>query len=209
MTLFSDRPNFIRWESGLSSEFLEEIGKMAVTTAKIELLLHQLYWKCLGIDEARGPRVTDNLTPKRLSEDILAFLKGDASKAKVYADLKMLLVAWEKLNTSRNQCLHWIWSIQPAAQGGPPPPYLLTRPQYKISGVNAQTFNAGTLLTLNNDLAWLEVRLQAHAMPEEELRAARAIKTRSGFLGAGQDYVDLFYPAPWLDEDQSSDPSSK
>src|SRR5260370_42211857 len=96
MTL-SDRPLFVtRWETGVSPEFLQAIGTLAVVSAEIEQQLHLIYWKHAGFNEQSGPIATDNLHPKRLSEDILKFVAIDASKANILADLKTLISVGSK-----------------------------------------------------------------------------------------------------------------
>lgn len=111
MTLLDRPPMVVRWETGFDPELLRALGKLTVITAEIEQQFHLLYWKHAALTDQHGPIVTDNLTPKRLSEDILKFTGMDPAKAHIHTDLKILLKEFEALNTERNRCLHWIWSI--------------------------------------------------------------------------------------------------
>ena len=208
MTL-PDRPaGVVKWEIGLPPDLLQAIGHVAVLSAHIEEMLHKIYWVHAGLTDQSGPVVTDNLNPKRLSEDILKFANMDPAKANIAADLKTLLAEFESLNTKRNHCLHWIWSIAspklseeikfgstaPSAQ----PPFELKKPAYKQAASATETFQVKDVQKLYDDCAWLMVRLRAHTIPEFELRAGRQ---RADMLGATSEvsFADLFWPAPWLD----------
>jgi hypothetical protein len=136
------------WGTGFMPNLLEAIGHLAVITAQIEETLHQIYWKHAGLNQNSGPIVTDNLNPKRLSEDILKFARLDPTKVNIVADLELLLGEFETLNTTRNQCLHWIWEKveaeppqEPTALGNfnytPLPTYQVKRPAYKTKGIGA------------------------------------------------------------------------
>jgi hypothetical protein len=96
------------WDTGLKPELLQGLGELAVTTAQMEELLHKIYWNA-GLNEIGGPIVTDNLNPKRLSEDILKSAALDPMKANALADLKVVFEEFRRINTSQNHCLHWIW----------------------------------------------------------------------------------------------------
>jgi hypothetical protein len=87
-----DRPfgSVIGWNTGLPPEMLQAPGNLAVVTAQVEELLHQIYWKHAGLSEKNGPIVRDNINPKRLMDDILKFLKMKPSEAKIYNDLQIL-----------------------------------------------------------------------------------------------------------------------
>jgi hypothetical protein len=106
----SDRPPYVtQWGTALQPELLQALGHLVVVTSEVEELLHKIYWKHAGLSEESGPIATDNLNPKRLSEDILKFVGLDKRKANILADLKVLLDEFTTINTKRNRCLHWIW----------------------------------------------------------------------------------------------------
>jgi hypothetical protein len=216
MTL-ADRPPFIvRWETGLSPEILQGIGKLAVISSQIEQLLHQIYWKYAGLRSEIGPVVTENLNPKRLSEDIIKFARRDPNKTNELADLRALLAEFESINVKRNQCIHWIWSIvgrnlDLKLSTEPPkvvPPYRISKPIYKQSGVDFVEFHAEELDALCNDCSWLRARLASHAIAESELRENRRHVSHQGSID-GLSFAYLFWPAPWLDKPlpQDSTPS--
>jgi len=144
-------------------------------------LLHQIYWKYAGLKPELGPIVTDNLNPKRLSEDILKFVSNNPTKINQLQDLKLLLTEFANINTKRNQCIHWIWSIvgrnsdiklstEPPQS---PTPYRVSRPIYKQSGVDFVEFRPDELDVLCNDCSWLRARLASHAISETDLRENR------------------------------------
>jgi hypothetical protein len=223
MTL-PDRPPFIlRWDTGLLPEVLQAIGNLAVVTALIEQDLHMIYWKHAGLVGEKGPIVTDNVNPKRLAEDILKFVALDPTKVRVLADLRILLKEFETLNTRRNQCLHWIWSIVGrevpksfTPSSVPPrimPPYRVTRPLYRRSGEDSVEFHVADVQKLVDDSSWLQKRLATHAMDETNLCQARHDMSKLGdIIGVPgfESFADLFFPAPWLDKSPpiTSTPSS-
>ena len=195
---------------------LEAIGHLAVITAEIEETLHQIYWKHAGLNQNSGPIVTDNLNPKRLSEDILKFARLDHAKANIVADLELLLTEFETLNTTRNQCLHWIWEKvegeelpQTALLAGMTnrhlPTYQVKRPAYKTKGIGSKAYSTEDIQALCNQCNWLARRLYGHAIDEEELRRLRQ---ESGWIGEiirpdgtrVKSLADIFWPAPWLDK---------
>ena len=96
------RPNYSDGKLDSCPICCKRFGQLAVITAEIEQTLHQIYWKHAGLDQDSGPIVTDNLNPKRLSEDILKFARLDPAKANIVADLELLLSEFEALNTTRN-----------------------------------------------------------------------------------------------------------
>jgi hypothetical protein len=217
-----DYPNhLLGWGTGFMPNLLEAIGHLAVITAQIEESLHQIYWKHACLNQNSGPIVTDNLNPKRLSEDILKFARLDPAKTNIVADLELLLGEFETLNTTRNQCLHWIWekveAEQPKEQnsfgnfqigGGfhtPPPIYQVKRPAYKTKGIGSKAYSTEDIKTLCNQCTWLERRLNSHAMDEGELRRLRQEMDGTGGIirldgSPIRSLADLFWPAPWLDK---------
>jgi hypothetical protein len=211
------------WDTGFMPDLLQALGQLAVVTAGIEEALHQIYWKHGGLNKHSGPIVTDNLNPKRLSEDILKFARLDPAKANVVADLEVLLAEFEALNTKRNQCLHWIWEKVEAEQPDgtpifgilnykPPASYRVKRPAYKKKGAESQPYSAEDIKTLCEKCSWVARRLHAHALDEGELRRLR----RDGAMSMDGEtpfstMADIFWPAPWLDKPlpQAKKPSDR
>jgi hypothetical protein len=211
--------HLLGWKTGFIPDFLQAIGELAVVTAEIEETLHQIYWKHAGLNQDGGPIVTDNLTPKRLSEDILKFARLDPAKTNIVADLKLLLAEFEALNTARNQCLHWIWEkveTEKPPEGKPPfvflnhgaaPSYQVKRPAYKAKGIASKPYSQADIQALCNRCHWLSRRLASHAVDESELRILRQdADTGVGTSITGPNRVpvsplaDIFWPAPWLDK---------
>jgi hypothetical protein len=217
MTL-PDRPPYVsQWNTGLPPEMLEALGTLAVVSAQAEEFLHQIYWKHAGLDQKTGPIATDNLNPKRLEEDIKKLVRLDAAKANVLADLTVLFVEFEALNTKRNHCLHWIWEIAGFEKGKEPTvmissvgpvkaaPYQLKRPIYRQTGHLVQEFDIKDVREICSDFSWLATRLQSHAISEQQLRVSRATVGDFGAIinpdGTTKlSFADLFWPAPWLDK---------
>jgi hypothetical protein len=210
MTLPDYPQAVLSWNVGLDPELLQALGKLAVVTAQIEEVLHQIYWKHAGLDEVTGPIVTDNLNPKRLAEDIIKLVGLDPTKANVLADLKILLAEFEHINTKRNQCLHWIWDLQDADETITlvgqakikASPYSLKPPAYKQKGQPTVQIEPEGIQNLWNACIWLMTRLSSHALDEDELRQRRAQADRTGRFAFNESMTlaDLFCPAPWLDK---------
>jgi len=210
-----DRPTFvIRWHTGLPDDLLKALGNLAVVSAQIEEVLHRVYWKHAGLTSESGPIVTDNLNPKRLAEDILKFAALEASKAHVLADLKILLAEFEALNTKRNQCIHWMWSIagqeQPefedATREMSAAPYGVERPAYRQKrGQVSAEFRLKDVEQLVMDCSWLLQRLRSHVGEEDALRRARASVSESAAFRKARSLADVFFPAPWLDKQPPQD----
>jgi hypothetical protein len=205
------------WSTGFMPNLLQAIGQLAVVTAEIEQTLHQIYWKHAGLDQDSGPIVTDNLNPKRLSEDIRKFARLDPAKANIVADLELLLSEFEILNTTRNQCLHWIWEKvegEKPPEGTlpfsmvnymPVPSYQVKRPAYKTKGIGSKAYSPEDIQALCNQCSWVARRLHGHAIEESELRRLRNEADGTGTI-IGSDgapvrsFADIFWPAPWLDK---------
>jgi hypothetical protein len=206
-----DYPPYISgYSSGLPHDLLQALGHLSVVSARLEQLLHKIYWKHAGLNEETGPIATDNLTPKRLFEDIVKFAKLDPSGEHVVADLKLLSNEFGEINTKRNRALHWIWAIQPINPSDPPtteeplatPPFKLLKPKYKQTGEESFEHTAKDVVSLCNDCSWLETRLTAHSMPVDEVRTSRAKLGLDGYV-PGYPRVDAILPAPWLDKPPS------
>ena len=211
--MLPDRPPHVTaWRTGLKPELLQALGTLAVVSAEIEETLHMIYWKHAGLDGKSGPIITDNLNPKRLTEDILKLVALDKSKANVHADLKVLFAEFQTLNTKRNHCLHWIWEkVEQETEGmgfaaysvGPIKklsPYRVKRPIYRQSGVASESFDASDVDAICQDCSWLAVRLRSHTLTDDQLREQRAAVDQIGtFSSPAMTFADLFWPAPWLD----------
>lgn len=210
MALSDYPPVVINWNTGLPPEMLRALGTLAVLSAGVEEMLHQIYWHHAGLDERIGPIVTDNLNPKKLEEDIKKLVQLDHSKANILADLKILFAEFRTLNTKRNHCLHWIWDNstndtpfsfvldQPIA-------YRLKRPLYRQSGELAQDFTVADVRNYCNQFAWLSQRLRSHTFSDEALRKKRDELINSLPIN-GVSQADLFWPAPWLDKPLPPEP---
>jgi hypothetical protein len=204
------------WGTGFLPDMLQAIGQLAVVTAEIEQTLHQIYWRHAGLNQDSGPIVTDNLNPKRLSEDILKFARLDPAKANIVADLELLLSEFGALNTTRNQCLHWIWVkvVTEKPQGAPafgilnytpPPTYQVKRPVYKTKGIGSKPYSPEDIQALCNRCSWVARRLHGHAIDESELRRRRQEADGFGTVISPngtpvRSLAELFWPAPWLDK---------
>jgi hypothetical protein len=210
----SDRPPYVtQWGTALQPELLQALGHLAVVTSEVEELLHKIYWKHAGLSEESGPIATDNLNPKRLSEDILKFVGLDKRKANILADLKVLLDEFTTINTKRNRCLHWIWEKvedhrEPTGMAAidlfaqPSVSYQVKRPIYRQSGIKTEPFSIQDIKTLCDEGTWLARRLHGHAIDEESLRNKRAeIDSYGTIIGPhSRSFADIFWPAPWLDK---------
>ncbi len=209
MTLI-DRPSIpCGWEPGLPDQVLKLLGKIAIIAASIEDLLHKIYWKYCGVDEKYGPIITDNLSPKRMSEDIIKIVKKDPSKKRIFDDLNIIMKELEALNEKRNRIIHWNWPVAGSrlpkdilvTDQAPmvPSPYKITRPAYKQKGSDFEIFDETKLNQLCDDFWWLKCRLQAHSINENELRELRKRYSSKGGI-EGVPFADVVLPAPWLDK---------
>jgi hypothetical protein len=204
-----DYPSFISgYSSGLPHDLLQALGHLSVVSARLEQLLHKIYWKHAGLNEQNGPIVTDILNPKRLFEDILKFANLDPANEHIVADLRVLSKEFEDINTKRNRALHWIWAIPPNSPSTTQltttepvavPPFKLLKPAYKQTGEGAFEHTAKDVVALCNDCAWLETRLTAHSLPIDHVRAQRAGYAALGAINA-ESIADICLPAPWLDK---------
>jgi hypothetical protein len=208
----------MQWGVDLQPELLKAIGHVAVVTSEIEELLHQIYWKHAGLNSESGPIVTDNLNPKRLSEDILKFVGLNPTKANILADLKILFDEFTIINTKRNHCLHWIWEKvederEPTGLAAvdlfakPIMSYRVKRPIYRQSGIKIQSFSIEDVQKLCDESTWLARRFSSHALDEEILRNKRKeIDSFGTFSGPEhRSFADIFLPAPWLDKPLSQE----
>ena len=201
--MLSDRPaSVMRWNTDIEPNLLAFLGELAIISAHMEEMLHQLYWKHAGLDDKSGPIVTDNLNPKRLSEDIKKLVALDPAKAHILEDLKILFKEFEDINTKRNHCLHWIWSAiekteTPKGSLGEPDvkyaPYRVSRPAYKQAGIASQEFGVNDIEEICQNCNWLNRRLYSHTLSEGTLRNLR------GSMETRAHLADIFWPAPWLD----------
>jgi hypothetical protein len=203
----SDYPPLpVKWETGLTGEMLSALGNLAVISAQAEELLHQIYWHHAGLNEQSGPIVTDNLNPKRLEEDIVKFVSLDKAKTNILADLKILFLEFETLNTKRNHCLHWIWQASEkegttgVTLGSTEPiSYHLNRPIYRQKGESSRAFTVEDVRAYCKEFSWLQYRLRSHTFGDEQLRQKRRELDGKPPLD-GMAIADLFWPAPWLDK---------
>jgi hypothetical protein len=195
---------------------LQALGHLAVVTAQIEELLHQIYWRHAGLTDKAGPIVTDNINPKRLMEDTLKFASLNPSQCNVQQDLALIFKEFEDINTKRNHCLHWVWETVESKPAQleigmglfgyrPPPAYQVKRPIYKLKGIPTQPFSAADIQQLCNDSSWLIQRFRSHTLSEYELRRRRSeyenLPVTAQPPGSEiKTFADLFWPAPWLDK---------
>ncbi len=208
--MLKDRPvNGIRWNCEIEPEMLTAIGELAVASAHMEELLHQIYWKHAGLDERSGPIVTEILNPKRLAEDIKKLVALDPAKTHILDDLKLLFKEFEDINTKRN-CLHWIWSVIEDADNSTiveaaASSYKVSRPRYKQSGIESQHFDVEGVREIALNCNWLNRRFYSHSLSEDALQNFRDL-----VKGHRLEYlVDIVWPAPWLDKSPSPNSTPK
>ncbi|HEY1721765.1 MAG TPA: hypothetical protein VGG27_11000 [Magnetospirillaceae bacterium] len=197
-----DKPSIIKWDVGLPDQLLQAIGQLSVSTAQLEETLHLIFWRFAGLTHQTGPIVTDNLNPKRLSEDIQHLAKKTNQPKAVCEDLEILFAEFNVLNQTRNQCVHWNW-VALDVDGKSVPhelanKYQVNRPRYDRKAKPPKAFTIEEVRTLCDDIAWLQRRLEAHAMTPDELRKTRG-EIDADAPPLTRMFADLFFPAPWLD----------
>jgi hypothetical protein len=169
-----------------------EIGRLAIVSASIEDLLHMLYWRLAGLADPIGAVITGDARATRLSEDVLRIAKAAKIDQSVIDDLQDIFADLIKLTKERNQFVHWIWSWNTKTHEDRIDP-----PGYKPS-LTGRYVTTEDVAKVADDLVWIEHRLSAHLMTEQELSASKA---KYGMAGAPDA------PTPWLGK--RSPPDSK
>lgn len=165
-------------------DMLAEIGRMAVVSAGIEDILHNIYWKFARLDAVIGATITEDARPNRLAEDIIKIAKAAKVSAAQVEDLTDIFSEYRPLARKRNQCIHWIWGTP---QGDN---HKVVPPSYKRDA-REETISLSEATELADDLTWIETRLEAHQMSREEIHRERTS------LG---NEADIYLPIPWLDK---------
>jgi hypothetical protein len=164
-------------------EIMLQIGRIAIVSASIEDLLHQLYWRLAGLSDPVGPVITGDARANRLTEDIVRIAKAAKVDHCVIDDLKDVFSAYGLLAIERNKFVHWIWSWNTRTREDRIDP-----PGYKPTH-QGRYVTTSEVAAVADDLVWIEHRLQAHLMTKEELKQSFA---KHGPAGAPDA------PTPWL-----------
>lgn len=184
MTL-PDRPKeVLRWGSHLPSEWLQEIGRIAIFAAWVEETLHEIYWRQVNLRVDAGSVITGDLSPNRLTEDIIKLASIIQKRKRRLSDLRSLITEYKALARQRNQCIHWTWTSVSEGTAH------VSRPLYK-GKEEVIPYTLDDLKALGDDFAWLRLRLSVHVNTDAHIRERRAT------LG---DLAETFAPAPWLDK---------
>lgn len=164
-------------------EIMLEIGRIAIVSASIEDLLHSLHWKFSGLSNPIGAVITADARSGRLTEDVIRIGKAAKIDHAIIDDLKDIFSDYTQLAAERNKFVHWIWSwnTQTRQDRIDPPGY---KPAHQGKYVTPQDAAA-----IADDLVWLEHRLQAHCMSDDELKDSLA---KFGPAGAPDA------PTPWI-----------
>ena len=171
--------DFIDGHQMPSGDMLEAIGRLAIITASIEDILHELTWKYLKVPRHVGALLTNEKKLKRLTQDLIKMCKTTKATSLILEDFEDIFVDLEGTAFVRNQCIHWIWE-QPktGVHRLHPPAYMRNKTSVK--------FSVSDVNKIGDELIWIEYRLRSHAMTIVELY--REIRKE------GIEYV----PAPWL-----------
>lgn len=162
---------------------MEEIGRIAIISASIEDLLHVLYWKFAGLTEPVGAVITGDARATRLSEDIIRVAKAADIDQSIVDDLKDIFAEFVGSTRERNEFVHWIWSWNTETHEDRIDP-----PGYKRSR-EGRYVKTSDVSRVADDLVWIEHRIAAHLMSDEELKES---KRKFGLAGAPDA------PTPWL-----------
>jgi hypothetical protein len=187
----SDRPP-IREHHNLEPEWVQEIGTIASFAARVEDDLHRLYWYYAHLQNDIGAIITGDLSPNRLTEDIIKLTSLNKKQERRLDDLRLLFSEYRSLATQRNQVVHWTWANVINNQS------TLIRPEYKRPGGKVK-YTFDDLRNLSMDLSWLHVRLSAHINSDHSIRQKRA--HYAAMCKEFPNYnltVDMFLPSPWL-----------
>ncbi|WP_214471764.1 hypothetical protein [Mesorhizobium sp. dw_380] len=165
-----------------TDDVLKAIGYIAVVAAGIEDCLHAMHWKYANLSEKCGQIVTGEMRPSRLTQDIIKLAQASNVHRIIVEDLKDIFHDLRELTASRNQLIHWIWDKSGNDS------HVLYAPLYKPERTERK-FTTAELDSLAQDLAWVEIRIETHLLPEGDLKKKREK------LGHERD---LYAPAPWL-----------
>jgi hypothetical protein len=90
-------------------DVLAAVGRVAITSASIEDLMHSLFWKYVEVPTDVATIITGDQKPTRLSEDIIKIAAALGEDPDRVQDLRDLFADFKELNEKRNQCVHWMW----------------------------------------------------------------------------------------------------
>lgn len=168
-----------------SEGVIAEIGRLAIVSASIEDIMHQIFWKHAGVSAPVGATITGDARATRLGEDIVKIAKAANVDAAIVEDLSDIFTEHRALVQERNKFLHWIWSWNTETGEDRIDP-----PGYK-SHLAGRYVTAQEVQKIGDDLVWIEARLAAHSLSEEELKES---KKQFGLAGA------FDAPTPWLEK---------
>ncbi len=178
------RPNGFEDPKHLPSKtILAEIGRLAIVSASIDDILHAIYWKFARLTDAVGAVITGDIRPGRLVDDIIKVAKAAKVDPKIVDDLKDIFADHKNLAILRNQCIHWTWN-RPTGRK------IVVEPPTHKTGHTPITLTLTQIKKLADDLVWIETRLDAHAMTDEELAQRKKEEKEP----------DIYVPTPWLDK---------
>jgi hypothetical protein len=191
-----DRPtNLLQREAPyLDSRLLHAIGRLSVVSAEFENTCHQVYWKYARLNVSSGPIITGDLSPNRLTEDIIKHASLTERNERRIEDLKVIFRQYREVAKRRNQCVHWLWSIMVEDRA------LVVRPTYKGQG-ESPSFSIEEINDLAGDMVWLQRRLVMHLGSDSAIRRLRASQHAPW-------NPDFAFPAPWLGRRVRQDPKS-
>jgi hypothetical protein len=85
-----DRPkDVIRWKAHLSPEWLQEFGRIAMFSAWVEETLHEIHWRYANLFVDAGVIITGDLSPNRLTEDIIKLIKLNPRQWRRLSDMQL------------------------------------------------------------------------------------------------------------------------
>jgi hypothetical protein len=151
-------------------DVLAAVGRVAITSASIEDLMHALFWKYVEVPSEVATIITGDQKPTRLSEDIVKIAAAVDEEPDRVQDLRDLFADFKELNEKRNQCIHWMWHQPRQWKRGRK--HWLKPPSYKPKR-SPIPFTVKQINALADDLAWIELRMRVHLLDEEEFERKR------------------------------------
>jgi hypothetical protein len=173
-------------------DVLAAVGRVAITSASIEDLMHSLFWKYVEVPTDVATIITGDQKPTRLSEDIIKIAAALGEDPDRVQDLRDLFADFKELNEKRNQCVHWMWHRPRQWKRGRK--HWLAPPIYKPKR-SPIPFTVEQINALADDLAWIELRMRVHLLDDEEFERERK-ELRFA--------AHVMVPAPWLDKHRKS-----
>lgn len=191
MVKLKQSPEFKDGRQLPSKGMLTAIGRAVVISASIEDILHGIHWKYAGLSQKVGPVITGDARATRLTEDIMRIVRAAKVRYEIIDDLHDIFEELKLLITKRNKCIHWLWEKPKGRR------HKISPPIYKV-GHSEAVFSVKEIEALGDALVWIEARLSAHEMSDDDLRKERE---RFG------EKAHIFVPTPWLDKPQTPNPT--